>query len=308
MRLALQQLGQQTWVRTGPVNQGIIGHGNGSCTIVDPGLDRGAARKLLRDVEELSWRPARVFCTHAHADHAGGSLYLAEKTGAPVWAPPVEAALVENPFLEPFSFFAGAAPPPELQNKFLQAPAVRVQQIVEPGTVTPEGFRFVALPGHSPGQMGIRTPDGVFFAADAFFGQRVLQQHPVPYFADVTRALASMKMLEEEEGITWWVPGHGEPVPDLRLDLQANLGRLRAIQDSMRIMLEGDGLTREEVAARLAQQHNMALDAPQYHLLLAATGAHLSHLRGDGELDFRFDQGRMVWKVESYGRATGART
>ena len=53
---------------------------------------------------------AAVIVTHAHADHFGGAGEVKKRTGAPVLAPAFEAAVVENPVLEPVYLFTGAQP------------------------------------------------------------------------------------------------------------------------------------------------------------------------------------------------------
>ena len=76
--------------------------------VVDSGLDRDAARRILKHVAALQVELAAIVITHAHADHFGGAGELKRRTGATVWAPAFEAAVIENPALEPVYLFAGA--------------------------------------------------------------------------------------------------------------------------------------------------------------------------------------------------------
>ncbi len=83
---------------------------DGRALLVDTGLDRDAARRILKHVASLNVELAAVIVTHAHADHFGGAGEVKKRTGAPVLAPAFEAAVVENPVLEPVYLFAGAQP------------------------------------------------------------------------------------------------------------------------------------------------------------------------------------------------------
>jgi len=94
------------------------------------------------------------------------------------------------------------------------------------------GFRVVALPGHSPGQIGLlRERDGVVLAADAFTTLDVETSRPsrprLPHTAfndndEVARdSLLALATLEPRSA---W-PGHGEPVEgDVRAQLERAAG------------------------------------------------------------------------------------
>ncbi len=92
----------------GRVNIGVL-VGEGQAALIDTGLDEGAARKAVQAVEQAGLRLAAVINTHAHADHCGGNAFVRKRTNAPIYAPPVEAALIEHTGFEPFYLF-GAAP------------------------------------------------------------------------------------------------------------------------------------------------------------------------------------------------------
>ncbi len=95
----------------GGANAGLIVHA-GRAVLVDTGLDQDTAKKILRHVESLHVTLAAVVITHAHADHFGGAALIRSRTAAPVFAPPLEAAIIANPILEPLYLFSGAAPRP----------------------------------------------------------------------------------------------------------------------------------------------------------------------------------------------------
>ncbi len=115
----LIQLTPQACQLKGGSNAGLVVV-DGQAVLIDTGLDRDTAKKILRHVEALKVRLAAVVITHAHADHFGGAATVRARTGAPVYALGLEAAIIENPILEPLCLFS-ALPPAELRHKFTLA-------------------------------------------------------------------------------------------------------------------------------------------------------------------------------------------
>jgi len=109
---------------------------DGKGLLIDTGLDKDAARRALRAADELGVALEAVFITHAHADHFGGAYLLQRRAEMPLYAPALEAAMMENPIVEPLYLFSGAAPIGELRHKFTLAQPCRVDHIVEgPGAL-----------------------------------------------------------------------------------------------------------------------------------------------------------------------------
>ena len=179
----------------GGSNAGLIAR-EGRAVLVDTGLDRDAAKKILRHVESLRMKLAAVVITHAHADHFGGAAIVRARTGAPVYAPALEAAVVANPLLEPLYLFSGAAPIAELRHKFTLAEACVVDRILDAGDMAIDGveLRVIPAPGHAPNQMMIAGGD-VCFVADACFAPEVLDKHGIPFYVDVDQTAATLSAL-----------------------------------------------------------------------------------------------------------------
>ena len=55
----------------GPVNLGVVRLDRDRVLIVDAGLDKGRAGKLVRLLTAEGLRPYGVLLTHHHADHTG---------------------------------------------------------------------------------------------------------------------------------------------------------------------------------------------------------------------------------------------
>lgn len=275
-------------------NTGLI-VAEGKAVVVDAGLDADTARRVAKALAELQARPVALLLTHAHADHFGGASAIAERFGIPVYAPALEAAVVENPYLEPQFLFSGAAPVPELLGKFTLATPCRVNRIVEPGPLDVDGIpvQAVPLPGHAPNQMGYAF-GGTLFCGDVFFPSETLAKHPIPFCADVERALDTLRRLPEMP-YAHFAPGHGPALADPAAECRANADRLLAIADTILGACAAPASTGDLVKAVMDALGATLNQIAQYCLAQTTVLACAAWLRAQGRLDVIFADNRMLW-------------
>lgn len=307
METRLERLGDRVWYLPGPVNRGVVVDPSGKeCLLVDTGLDAGAARHLLRAVDEQGWRVAGVLTTHAHADHFGGNRAVAARTGAPVYCPAVEAGVLRHPAWEPAYLNAGASPPAELRVKFFLAEPSPVDGTIAPGEPLPAaldgwGIEVVDLAGHSLGMVGFAA-DGAIFCGDAFFDAAVVDQHGIPYLVDVGRALAALRRLEAVAGgdRAWLVASHGRAyrVPqESRGQLRHNLARVEAIAAAVVAGLASGPRSEGDLLAHVCTAFGVRVaNTGLYFLYRATVAAYLSYLQGQGVVRAHLDGARLLWE------------
>jgi len=173
--------------------------------VVDPS---GSATDIRLALASHGARCAAILVTHGHFDHILGLAELAEGTGAPVYGPAGERALLETP--EAFTP-AGIHVRP--------CPADVLLEGGERLDLAGLAVEVLAVPGHSPGHLAYAV-DGALLSGDVLFAGSV-GRTDLPG-GDWPTLLASIGMLVERFPAETVVhPGHG-PSTSLGAELAGN--------------------------------------------------------------------------------------
>ncbi len=294
--MELLKIRGNTYYFDNPTIVGLYHFEDDGVCLVDTGLDDDGARKILRLVREEGWFIKAVINTHSHADHCGGNQFIQKRSQAVFYATAVEKSYIETPSTEPHYLF-GAYPPKVLRNKFLQARPSTIQEVLEPGPLTIQGetFEIVDLKGHSPGMVGVKTPDGVFFLADALIDKAITKKYGTLYhyhLKDLFRAFETLRAVEAEA----FVLSHGGLVEDLEAVIAANDEALRAFNQflvaSLKVPKSKEALHREMVRA-----YHMKEAVSNYFLNDSLLASHLSYLIEEGDVVFRVEEGGVLYEA-----------
>jgi glyoxylase-like metal-dependent hydrolase (beta-lactamase superfamily II) len=276
---------------------------DGRALLIDTGLDHDAGRRALRAVEESGATLEAVFVTHAHADHFGGARFLQRRLDVPLYAPRLEAAMMENPIIEPLYLFGGATPIRELRSKFTLGEPCAVTEIVEAGPVGVGPFQVdvVPLPGHAPNQVGVALNGAghdVLFCADAIFPRQTIDKHKVLFCVDLDATLDTIGELGEQP-YRWFAPGHGPAYAageEIKGICGANRERLEEIREAVHAALIKPQETATLVQG-VAQHFRLKIRTPTaYYLTRTTILAALSSLEGAGEVAAVTDENRLLWR------------
>jgi glyoxylase-like metal-dependent hydrolase (beta-lactamase superfamily II) len=281
-------------------NLGLIAQ-DGKGLLIDTGLDKDAARRALRAVEETGVTLDAVFITHAHADHFGGAYLLRRRAEIPVYAPALEAAMMEHPIIEPLYLFSGAAHIRELGHKFTLAKPCRIDYVVEgpgPLEIGPFQIEVVGLAGHAPNQVGVAVGD-VLFCADAIFPQETLEKHKIPFCHDLDEGLATLERMSNLP-YKHFAPGHGPAYSsgeEIAHICTANRERLETIRDIVYGALEKGPKQTATLLQRVAEHLNLELElATIYFLVKTTILAALSSLERSGKVTTAVRDNRLWWQ------------
>lgn len=288
------ELSEHVLYLPGAVNMALVVGQDRQAVIVDTGLDKDAGKRLKKACETLGVTPVAILNTHAHADHYGGNSFLLRTFDLPVYAPPFEASILENPYLEPVYLFGGAKPPPELLSKWLLAKPSKVTHVLKPGRLELAGLAFDILDtsGHAHTHYAVRVGD-VLIAADAVFGATVLERYPLPFGQDIGAQMESAARVADV-GARVVLPGHGEPTEDVQALVQANLNAFARAAEAVAAACTGVGT--EMVLKNAAAVLGLVMtDLPRYYLNLCVVSAYLSYLRETGRVELALQDNQVWW-------------
>ena len=137
----------------------IVSHGK-ECVVVDVG---GVPDPVWAYIQQEGLQTQAILLTHLHFDHLYGVAELARLTGAPVYAPPGDDALMKSELGSGGTWGFPKVPPFTSQPMSL-------------GEHTFGGITFTALPtpGHTPGSISYYFPtEGVVCVGDVLFYRSV---------------------------------------------------------------------------------------------------------------------------------------
>ncbi len=296
-----QPIYEQIGYFKGAVNQGIV-IGSSGAILIDTGLDKQAARKLIRLLNELSQKPIAIINTHAHADHFGGNQELLAHYGEQlkVFAPIFEETAIRYPIWEPTYLYGGAYPLVELENKFLLAPSSPVHTVIEPGKLEIDGIELDVIPlyGHSYRQMGIGF-QGILFAADGFYGREVLDKHPIPFHVDTKETLSTLERLMDLP-FDYLIPGHGEAIHS-QLERVETMTQNRRVYERVNQLITQaliEPKTMDQLQAIISQQLGIrAANAGSYLLYRTAIQSHLKYLLDHQAVTQEIHDNHWIWSV-----------
>ncbi|CDQ21000.1 Glyoxylase, beta-lactamase superfamily II [Halobacillus karajensis] len=286
--MSFHQLNESCYYYHSSVNIGYVNKGT-TGLLIDSGIDSSSVKKVLKELKKRELPLTHLFITHAHADHYGGASFLQEHFDVYTVAPVFEEAILRNPTLEPLYLFGGNDPLPELHNKFLEGPRVRIDKVVDEGEISFESILATAihLPGHSYHQLALKI-DGILYAADSYFSEETLKKHRIPFLTDVSMTLDSLDQLLT---LTYRgsVPGHGIFEENPKVTIQKNIDYHEQLSAWLhQYLVEAGTVSQETVIAAMCKHYGIqSPPLSQWLLFRTAVTAYLLGLKKAGLLEDR---------------------
>ncbi len=289
----LKKLTERCYYVDSPSKVGIVLLDSENVLLIDAGNDKDSAKKTLRIIDSMGWRVQKILATHSHADHVGGAAYIVKKTGAAVYAKGIEKAFIEYTVLEP-TYVWGGDPHSGLCNKiFLAPPCNNVSDISE--IDLPDGFEILELYGHSFDQVGLLTPDGVAFIADAVVTADVINKHGVSFTFDVGGFLDTLERLKTLKADTYFLT-HGEPTDDLLPLIEFNIEK---VDEVCGIILEKCKVPSsfEDILKCIFDAYSRHINEMQYSIIGSSLKGYLTYLRQLGKIEPIAQNNYLLWKI-----------
>jgi len=291
----MEKITETVYYIPGHTNIGVIKHGE-NVILIDSGLDDESGKRILRALKENGLSAEALINTHSHADHCGGNKYIKERTSVEIYAPEIESAVIQAPYLEPFYLFSGADPPKDLQNRFLMAKPSEVDHVIKNEKCLlfdDVELRIIPLPGHMPKQIGIEYGN-VLFCADSVFSEDVVRKYKIPFYCNIDDTRETLMFLRNSQ-YKFYIPSHAEPSNSVRNLVDLNL---EAIENVEKCILDGfcEAKTTDRVLKDLCDHYQINIKGlQQYFLLNTAVSAYLSSLNKRGILDVGVHDNTLLW-------------
>lgn len=296
--MSFVQINENCFYYHSSVNIGYVTQGTNG-VLIDAGIDRTSVKKVLKELKKRELPLTHLFITHAHADHYGGAAYVQENYHVHTIAPVYEEAILRNPSLEPLYLFGGNDPLPELQNKFLQGPSVRIDQVVDEGEVFVGSMQAntLLLPGHSYHQLALMI-NGILFAADSYFSVETLRKHKIPYVTDASKTIESLRRLLTIS-CKGAVPGHGLFEEDPTETIKDNITYHQDIQEWLyRYIKENEETSQESIVKSMCEHFEVQpKNLSQWLLYRTAVTAYLIGLKKADLVEDRITDHTWMFRI-----------
>lgn len=280
--MEFHSIGNNIYYFKGSVNIGYVQFSPNEGMLIDAGLEEQTMKKVLKTLNDKEFPLTHLFISHAHADHYGGAAFLQKKQKVYTIAPNFEAAILQEPMLEPLYLFHGVNPIQEWRNKFLEGKPVYIDLILEKEGEVKEGgihLQTVSLPGHSYRQFGVMVED-ILFAADAYFGVDVIHKHGIPYIVDAKQTLESLEKIKNLP-CAGAVPGHGSYEEHFLPTIEENVQVHLQIETLLFLLIsqEEKGIPLEQLVTKACTEKGITIrNVPSYMLFRTAVTAYLTKL------------------------------
>jgi len=297
----LKQIGDNTYYIENDTNIGIYKTGPDRVCLIDTG-SRGDGEKIDEILMQQGWELDFIINTHTHIDHIGGNKYLMEKYNVPAYCTEIDKAFAEYRDLEA-SYMNGGKPAGKLRHIFKHPGKIGFKAIedVLPERITSveddaeghlHGLEWIALPGHTFGMIGVKTPDDVWFLGDAYLSESYMQKRSFGYLVDAEEYLATLEMLKGLEG-KMFVPAHGVAEENIVEILEKNEANQKMLIEAVKEACSGAGL--DEIISKMYKVTKMRTNEANHALLSSTVKCYLAYLQDKGEIVSSFEDDVMVW-------------
>ncbi len=264
--------------------------------IIDPGQGSKRVKELKSMLNKLNPKKTIALITHYHSDHIavlGEGFSVDEiavsETDAPAVRDPSLRALLTFGYL--LNYEDDILP--------FKAKAINPTILINTNQTNFGPLQLIQLPGHTQGQLGIITPDGVLYTADSLFGDKVLSKYGIPYHQYPCKSVESLKLilnlLPKVEVI---VPSHGPVVKSSEASqlIESNIKKITEIEEEIEELLK-EPMCLSSITQKLTSIYKSEEPSIGVYLLAENTiRGYISCLRQQGIIE-AINDNNIKWKI-----------
>lgn len=298
MPITLNSVKGASYYCSGRLSIGVYVKDN-KAILIDSGIDQETAKMVDKALAQKGCQITAIINTHSHADHCGGNAFLQNKyKDLQIFSTKSESVFIDNPALEPTCFCAGADPFLELRNKYLEAKPSAVTNLIHPYkdqsiVINGETFQIITLPGHTPGMIGVITPDNIFYCGDALFGEETFSKHGILFYTNIADTLATFDKLAAlpVDALVFYHGGLAENnLKSIALDHKKRItDTYNFILDA--IFLNRKGYSLETLTQQIMDIYKISKNVMQITLTQTCVNAYITQLQKDKKITLSGDDG-----------------
>ncbi|MBQ9913488.1 MAG: MBL fold metallo-hydrolase [Clostridia bacterium] len=230
-----------------------------------------------------------IICTHCHVDHICGNRDFYEKYGCRILSTEKEKPFIAQPDLEGTFYYNGVDTDKSRNPFFTVEPSV-IETLTEENL--PDGLEIIGLPGHSFDMIGVKTADGVFFAADSILSEKTWTEHKAPFFRNVNESIETLKKLKETEADIY-VPSHNAPLTDIKNLADYNISKLESLKETAYELCDTVGF--DEMFTAFLRKLSLSIRTEKYVNYSVMLKNLLQALVDDGKIKAVMDGDKFVY-------------
>jgi glyoxylase-like metal-dependent hydrolase (beta-lactamase superfamily II) len=288
----LKQVGESTYYINCPSKIGVCVYDGGKACFVDSGMGDDHGRLALEIIRERGWTLEMIINTHSHADHVSGNEFLQRATGCQAYAAGADAAIIRHSILNTCLLYGGY-PAEDMKDRLLYSGDSDVTELDD--SVLPPGIETTRLDGHSFAMTGVRSPDGVWFLADALASESMLEKYHIPFIRNVARHLETLSALEKLHG-RLFIPSHVKPLDETGPLVRVNRDKIFEIAGKIRDIC-ADPICFDDILKKLFDSYGLKMDIRQFMLTGSTIRSFLSYLADTGAVAFLASENTLLWKA-----------
>lgn len=299
--MELTKVNGSTFYIKGGTNTGVYIFKDNSALIIDPGLGGLRPKKIINILDSQNTNLRAIINTHEHNDHyASCNQFKSHYKALEIMSSEYAKAFIENQELFSSYILGGK------NNLFMDSrlkrkgssEKIEINKVVKEGILSINGvnFNIIDFSGHTPGCIGILTPDKVLFVGDLLIGSDMFSKFDFLFMSDTQAYLDSLNKLKYIE-YDYLVLGHSKTVISkdnseelINEHINAINKYINQIIEELKVPMGIDNLLKNIIL-----KNDLKNNYKEYHFFRSSLISVISYLAELEKIDYTLDNGELYY-------------